>query len=153
MAERILGDMNVGEVHKLIVEDAATITLDKPLDELLKKIVEDPRTRHVYVVDDKNTLVGSVRLNSVLEYLFAMTSMPYREDQGLLGFVGLIGAKYVKDIMNTKPGFVQSDTSVNETVKIMLEEKVNELPVVDKEHRVIGEINFLEIIAAYMKAK
>jgi len=55
--------------------------------------------------------------------------------------------------MNTKPGFVQSDTSVNETVKIMIEETVNELPVVDNEHRVIGDINFLEIIAAYIKAK
>jgi len=74
--------MNVGEVHRLIVENATTITLDKPLDELLKKIVEDPRTRHVYVIDNKNILMGSVRLNSVLEYLFAMTSMPYRERPG-----------------------------------------------------------------------
>ena len=153
MAERILGDMNVGEVHKLIVEDAATISPGSPLDELLKKIVEDPRTRHVYVVDGKNTLVGSVRLNSVLEYLFTMTSMSAREDQGILGLVGLIGAKYVKDIMDTHPSYVHLDTSVNDTVKLMIEEKVCELPVVDEKQRVIGEINFLEIIDAYLKAK
>ena len=72
MAERLIGDKRVGDVHKLLVEDAAAIGPDQLLDELLAKIVEDPRTRHVYVVDRDGVLVGSVRLNTVLKHLFPL---------------------------------------------------------------------------------
>jgi len=35
----------------------------------------------------------------------------------------------------------------------MEEEEIGELPVVDDRHRVAGEVNFLEIIAEYLRRR
>lgn len=35
----------------------------------------------------------------------------------------------------------------------MEEEKTGELPVVDDRHRLVGEVNFLEIIAEYLNRR
>ena len=32
-----------------------------------------------------------------------------------------------------------------------MQEKINELPVLDDEHRVIGQVNIYEVIKAYLK--
>jgi CBS domain-containing protein len=60
-------------------------------------------------------------------------------------------ATSVKDIMTTNPEYVYETTSLAELIKIMIREQVNEVPVIDKDRRVIGEVNFLEIIAYYLK--
>jgi len=33
----------------------------------------------------------------------------------------------------------------------MIREKVNELPVINQNHQIIGEVNFLEVIDYYLK--
>jgi CBS domain-containing protein len=59
-------------------------------------------------------------------------------------------AKLAKDIMNTSPIYVFEDTPLAEMITIMTREKINELPVVDKKQKIIGEVNVLEIIAKYL---
>ncbi len=151
MAEKLIGDVKVRDIHRMIVEDAATIGLDSSIDELLARIVEDPRTRHVYVVDQKNRLVGSVRLNSVLKHLFPMVTAAPPGKGGMLSLLSSISAEKVKDLMNARPSFVREDATAAEAVQMMADEQVNELPVVNDRDEVMGEINFLEIIAAYLK--
>ena len=153
MAERLIGDKRVGDVHKLLVEDAAAIGPDQLLDELLAKIVEDPRTRHVYVLDRDGVLVGSVRLNTVLKHLFPLITSASPGHERLLDVLTSFEASTVRDIMNVDPAFVHEGTTVAETVKLMIGEQVNELPVVDNQHRVMGEVNFLEVINAYLKER
>ncbi len=153
MAERSIGDMHIRDVHRLIIENAATIGADRPLTELLQKIIADPRSRHVYVVDEEGTLIGSVRLNAIVKQLFPMTTAASSGEYRTLEILATYDAKTVSDLMNESPVFVQEETTVNEAVQLMVAEGVNELPVVDEKRRVTGEINFLEVIAAYLKAK
>ena len=42
--------------------------------------------------------------------------------------------------------FLKENSSVLEMIDIMVDNKVNELPVVDNNKRIIGEVNFLELI-------
>ena len=42
--------------------------------------------------------------------------------------------------------FLKGDMPLNEMVDIMLEHKVNELPVLDDNDKIIGDVNFLEFI-------
>ncbi len=153
MAERLIGDKRVRDVAKLIVENAAVISPDAPLEELLAKIVEDPRTRHVYIVDKDGVLLGSVRLNAILRQLFPYITSVSPGHERLLDVLASFEAGRVKDIMNADPSFVHEGSTVTETVDLMITEQVNELPVVDNQRRVMGEVNFLEIISAYLKAK
>jgi len=153
MAERALADMRVSDIRKLIVENASTIGSDEPIDRLLEKIVKEPLSRHVYVVDENNVLIGSVRLNAILQHLFPLMTMVTQDHNRLTDVFSTLFAENVTDIMNVSPVFVKDETPVLEAVRIMIEEKINELPVVDLLERVVGEVNFLEIISAFLELK
>jgi len=153
MKKRIeLGSMKVKEVQNLLVESPSLINEDATIEQVFEKINEDPRTRHVYVVDDKNKLIGSVRMNTVVKYLFPMTAIVGEVDDVLSDRFLSFGAKTAKSIMDKKPSFVKEDSTLADMSKILMHEKINELPVLDDERCVIGQINVYEVIKAYLKS-
>ena len=152
MAERLLANASVGEIRDLIVTEAATVGPDAEIVDALRKMLDDLRTRHVYVVDERGVLIGSLRLNAVTAYLFPYTSASDVDTIPPTGrMLAAISARKVGDIMNVSPRYVRDGHLVPEVVRIMCEEGINELPVVDGERRVVGEVSFLEIVAAYLK--
>lgn len=155
MPERKLSKVYVKDISDLIVKDPSTISPEASLDDLLAKVIENPVTRHVYVIDDNKVLIGSVRLNNIIEYLFPFTTIAaqkYRTLVSLDPFVR-IEPKVIRDIMNGAPAFVFENTPLSEMVSIMMREKINELPVVNRKRQIIGEVNTLEIIDYYLKNK
>jgi len=147
---KTLDDLTVADVRHLLVEHATVIKQHQPMRMLLEKLIEDPRKRNVYVVDDENVLIGSVRMNAVVESLFPLSAV--LEYSGLLTMESfhLVGST-VDDIMDEKPCFVSESTSLSDMARILMREKIDELPVLDGQHRVIGQINVYEVIAAYLK--
>jgi len=152
MPEEKLGNKKVKDISSLIVKNAATLNKDASMDELLEKIIEDTRSRHVYIVDENSNLLGSVRLNNVVEYLFPNTTLlETSNNMFVMKFLSYSSAKLVEDIMINSPSFVYEETSLSEMVQIMIREKVNELPVIDQNRKIIGEVNILEVISYYTK--
>jgi CBS domain-containing protein len=86
--EKHIADRKVGDVRHLVVPNASTVRPDQSVDDLLRIMIDDPCTRHVYVVD--------------------------------------------------------------EMARILLREKITELPVVDADHRLVGQINMYEVIAGHL---
>ena len=151
MAERFLANARVGDIRELVVSEASTIGPEAEIPELLEKMIEDPRSRHLYVVDESGVLRGAVRLNCLTEYLFPYTTISVSESfPSLSRLLTQFAARKVSDIMNPAPRSVDDSVLVPDAVKIMWEEKINELPVVDEKRRLIGELNLSEIIAAYL---
>jgi len=154
MPEEKLSKVKVKDVMHLIVKKPATISKDSSLDQLLSKILEDTTSRHVYVVNEGNKLIGSVRLNNTIKYLFPAISLQENTDVFEIGsYMEYSNAQKVEDIMNTVCSYAFDDSMISDVIRIMIREKTNELPVVDKEFKVIGEINVLEIIMYYLKQK
>ncbi len=144
-----LGRMAISEVRNLIVKEPTTIKLDDEMDELIKKINENLKTRHVYVVDETNKLIGSVRMNSIVQYLFPMAAILSAGITSTTRLnVNLFSVK-VADLMKTDPFSVKESTSLSEMAIIMIKEQINELPVVDDDMTLIGQVNVYEIIEAY----
>ena len=149
MNVNILEKTCVRDIRKYIVETPAVIDTRCPVDDMLLRIVDDPVTRHVYVTDPKGRLTGSVRLNVIVEHILPLVSRQNGTDREFVNFDYLA----VTDIMETDPAFVEEDTPLSELVDYMKKEMVNELPVVDKDRKIIGEVNILEVITAYLKIK
>ncbi len=147
----VLGDMHVADVRHLLVVEPAVIGPDQTEEELLARMVEDPRRRHVYVVDEKGVLVGVVRMNIVVERLFPFSSVIERGAQLLFSGLANFEGETVAEIMDDNPHFVYESTTLSEMARILMQEKINELPVLDDEHRVIGQVNIYEVIKAYLK--
>jgi len=156
MIEDVFKTKKVKDIRKLIVDKPSLISPDASIDELLQKIVEDTRTRHIYVVDENKKLLGAIRLIYVIEYLFPGI-MFFDKMESILGssFMGVALNKFniscVRDIMNDSPVFVFEDTTIPEMIELMDEEKIGELPVLNSQKQVIGEVNVLEIIEYYLR--
>ena len=151
MPESKLSKVKVKDIMDMIVKKPTLVKPNDTITEVLKKIINDPKSRHAYIVDNNLKLIGALRINNIIAYLFP--SEVFIDDNSSIpvsSFVEYTNAKQISDIMNNDPSFVYPDTDLKEMVRIMLSEKVNELPVFDKNKKVIGEVNILELIAYYI---
>ncbi len=145
-----LANVTVGEVRNLLVQEATATEPGVTVEQLLAKIIEDPRTRHIYVVDEQGKLIGAVRMNRIIEYLFPFTAVLSRATEFAIWQIPELGSRTVADIMNTEPHWVEESTPLSDMAEILMREKINELPVVDTERRIIGQVSIYEVITKYL---
>ncbi len=154
MFEEKLSQVTVKSISNLIVKKPALVTPDSSIEDMMRAVIEDTRSRHAYVVDADGRLIGAVRVNNIIQYLFPSTVLLEIDGSPRVSsFLEYSNATKVKDIMNTRPKHVYETTTLSKMVRIMMEEKINELPVVDRAMKVIGEVNLLEIIAYSLKIR
>lgn len=150
----LLNALTVKDVWELVVKNPSTVAPDAPPAVLLERIVEDTRTRHVYVVDDDRHLVGVVRMTTVTGLLFPMEALNVAMSEGALFRYDMhLGGKTVRDVMDKEPCTVRKETSLHDVARTLLQEKITELPVVDNHDRLIGQVNMYEIIKAYLQLR
>jgi len=112
----------------------------------VEKIAADRETLIACVVDRDDKLKGIITPREVLKTVevreFETVRYPFFEGAEILG---LLTSKYAKDMMSA-PISVREDDEVEEAINIMLDAGFYEVPVVDKEGRVLGEITYFTII-------
>lgn len=139
------------DVRNLLVKDPVVMGPEQSVEELLAAIIKDPRTRYAYVVDKKGRLIGSVRMNDVVRYLFPFEAVVEGSTELSVGKYAYFEAKTVGDIMDDSPRFVKETTSLSDMADILIREKINELPVVDDQMRIVGQLSLYEVIATYLR--
>jgi len=136
--KRIVKDLMIGKFVAVHEKD--------PIREVVEKIAEDRETLIACVVDEENRLKGIVTPKELLKTVEV-------HEYGIikhLVFHGpevlhLLTSRYARDIMSA-PLSVREDDEVQKAISIMVDEGIYEVPVVDKQKRVIGEINYFGII-------
>ena len=92
-------------------------------------------------------------MNDVVTYLFPFTSMLGNSDEFPLGGSLLFGGTKIEDIMNREPKFVYETSPLCEVAEKLLQERINELPVVDENKHIIGQVNVHEIVKGYLESR
>jgi CBS domain-containing protein len=114
----------------------------------VEKIAADRETLIACVVDRDDKLKGIITPREVLKTVevreFETVRYPFFEGAEILG---LLTSKYAKDMMSA-PISVREDDEVEKAINIMLDAGFYEVPVVDKEGRVLGEINYFTIVTS-----
>ena len=146
-----LGNMKVSDVKHLLVMDPVVVSPDQAIDELLATMIKDPKKRYAYVVDKKGRLIGSVCMNDVVKYLFPFEAVVESSTEMLVGKYAYFETKTVGDIMNDSPRFMKEDTLLSDMADIMVQENINELPVVDDKMHIIGQLSLYEVTTEYLK--
>lgn len=149
----LLDALCVGDVWELVVENPTTIEPDASFAQLLETMVKDVRTRHVYVVDGERRLLGVVRMTAVTELLFPLQALGARMSEPQLFRMVKFGGRTVGDVMNKEPRTVRNDTRLQDMARVLMEEGITELPVVDGKQRLVGQVNMYEIIKAYLSLR
>ncbi len=116
-------------------------------------MIEDPKTRHVYVVDKNKHIIGSIKLSDIREDMFPFSVFDTKVDITKQGLINYKKSLLACDIMSYNFEYVYEESKLPDVFRIMHEEGINELPVVNSQLEIIGEINFFEIILYYLKNK
>ena len=146
-----LASTKVEDVRNLLIKKPTTLKTSASTTEVLKSIISDTRTRQVYIIDNLNHLIGSIWLNDIVEFLFPWAATLDKFESEALEYNQIFCAKTAEDIMRTDPLYVYETDSLEDTAKIMMENNINELPVINNNRMVTGQINMYEIIEAYLK--
>lgn len=106
-----------------------------------------PMSRAVYVVDETGHLKGIITLNSIMKGIAVQQGlnpgdMDFTSPFKLLRY---LPSGTVKDIMRP-PLLLTKNTKLQEALEIMVSERIDELPVVDEDGKVIGDLNAFELL-------
>ena len=148
IAADLLLDARVRDIHGATSRKVATTGPGSTVPELLEKMRAHPRSRHIYVVDDAGMLVGAIGPKSVIRHLFPHDTLGVEPSAADL--LGRLTATSAKDIMNTRPAHANDDADLSELARLMNSEGIDELPVLDARGRVVGVIDFLDVVAEYL---
>jgi len=149
-SRQLLVNQHVRDIDHILVKNPSSIISTASLLEVLEKITEDLRTRQVYVVDEDQRLIGVVRMSSIVEYLFPFNAIIELNKSLFDAYYPKLGAETAGDIMISPPVKVTEETTLGEMAGLMMKEGINELPVVDDQEHLIGQVNMYEVISSYL---
>ena len=133
-------------VKELMTRKFVKLNEEDLIYQAVEKIAADRETLIACVVDRDGKLKGIITPREVLKTVevreFETVRYPFFEGAEILG---LLTSKYAKDMMSA-PISVREDDEVEKAINIMLDYGFYEVPVVDEEGRVLGEINYFNII-------
>ncbi len=139
----------VGEIRSLMTSKPSIVKESCTLAEVAKKIVEDARTRTVYVVNDDEVLTGIIPVMELIQYIY-YRSIP--QEYVLYRFPILLSTSpTAKDIM-LSPVYVRDEDDVEDALIKMFKNRLEEIPVVDERLHVTGNLSILELIVAHIES-
>jgi len=135
------------KVYQLMSRNVVTVG---PSDSCLEAVVRmhRARVRHLPVVDAMGDLIGVVTDRDLRHHLF---DPRVYQQVGTIAVDILLKAVPVSDIMSSPVLSVESDDEVVEAARIMLEDKVGSLPVLEND-RVVGIVTETDVLRQICRA-
>ncbi|HHT75922.1 MAG: CBS domain-containing protein [Methanomassiliicoccaceae archaeon] len=142
--EKKFSELLVGDVAAKLVQTAATVGPKASIREVIEKMIANPLSRKVYVVDEQGRYIGTVNTETILRLIGYRVGV--RKDGGISFMRFLLDAlKEEAGHIMVKGSTVCKDTKLTTALDIMVNEHLNDLPVVDENGVLIGELNSLEL--------
>jgi CBS domain-containing protein len=139
--------MQVKECYRTVTQEASTVAAEASVQEVVQTILKDMVSRTVFVVDNDKKLMGAIQVKTILHMLGAK----YTAEDSINLIHKIIGGK-ASGIMIKAPSVGLQD-NLDDAVKKIVESEIQDLPVVDGQGRVIGELNCFELIKFYAEAR
>jgi len=137
----------IGDLFDTIVTKPATVLEDATLQEAVNAILDSGITRKAYVVDAEGRLKGTITMESLMRQAGYRLGVRAPGIISWFRFIGEMSNDKARDVM-TKPVPVTKGTLVTDIVRRVVEEHLNDFPVVDDEGKLIGELNTYNLLKA-----
>lgn len=122
-----------------------TVPETDSVDNLLEQFTSQPTMRVIYAVDAENRLVGIIDRKKIFSLIFAEhTETPER----ISDLYHIVSARTAGDLCHRNVVVVRPDDTVAMTVRIMLQKKFFELPVVDENGSPIATLTIWDVLKA-----
>ncbi len=124
------------------------IDLNSHIDDVIRIMADFIHSRLVYVVDEEKRLKGTISVGTLLRHIYPHHYEGKIHPHGILERITAEAACHIMDkhSVSTTP-----DEIVDNVLKRMAHSGVKEIPVLDKEGRIIGDITAIDLMrCSYM---
>ncbi|WP_368505127.1 CBS domain-containing protein [Alkalihalophilus sp. As8PL] len=137
----------MGEIYQKITLAPSTVSTADSINLVRKKMTKaEPVNRSIYVVDESNKLLGIITLKELLKVLAVRGGISSGEIPTRGKLLCYISANTTaKDIMRP-PTSVKTTDSLEKALEIFVSHGLEELPVVDENNVVIGDLDAYELL-------
>lgn len=130
--------MKIKDCCNEVTHEADLVGENDSIGKVMDVMAKDPLSRSVYVIGNEKKLLGIITVRDVLEFLgpqFVDTSRIIRE----------IFAQTAGDMMRA-PVSVSMEDPIEKAIEIAIQERLDDVPVCDKDGKVVGDLNCFEIM-------
>jgi len=139
--------MKIKEILEIIgSRDLPLVKEDDTIREVLEKMLNYPHTRLMYVVDDEQKCRGIISLGALIRHLFSSSFEPAVHARFV---IPMITAETAEHIMNTGLIYATAEEEIEKVIKRMIKAAIKEIPVLDEENRIIGDVTMLDLLKHY----
>ena len=147
--KKMVDEVKIKDMRMLVTPFPTFVEKKASADDIAKMLIANPCLKSVYVIDDKLELVGRVTLKKLIKHEF-MDLLPRSIEY--FNALEFIGDKTAEDLMIPSDYVRDNDTLKTAFVK-MYEDEIDELPVVDKDLHLIGNIDLIELLTILIEKK
>jgi CBS domain-containing protein len=125
-----------------------TVAEDMPVDSVIERLLREPCLRDVYVVDREGHLVGHISHKRLAEHLLSEQRPAHTRRQ----LMERVAGGTAKDFMNPSFTTAAPREELEDVLNRQLEMEIEDMPVLDREGKVVGAINLTNVLREYMRA-
>jgi CBS domain-containing protein len=145
----MIKEIKIKDIRMLVSPYPTFINKDATTDDVAKIMIGNHGLKTVYVLDNELKLLGAIKLKNIIRQEFSDLLPNNFEYFGALDFIGRTTAN---DLMEPLVYVKEDDTLTTAFVK-MYENDLDELPVVDNNLKLIGNIDLLELLTILIEKK
>jgi CBS domain-containing protein len=145
MTEIDIRDVKVEDVYDTMVGKPAIVKDDAILKDAVEAMTVNHISRKVYVTDSEGKLLGMISMETMLKQVGYRVGV---REEGMISFLKFVTGIFKENVIEfmKDPITVTNENKVLDALKIMVDSHLNDLPVIDEEGKIIGELNSLEIL-------
>jgi CBS domain-containing protein len=154
--ESITQQTPIAEADLMLLMQPVVVQATASLRDTAELAVENTGCRVIAVVDEERRLVGVLPVRALVndvflkivpeEFLGEITDL-----EGALKYAAHVGARTAGDVMDA-PVSVHPDETVRTAFERMHVSHLNGLPITDRDERVIGYVDQLELLIVWVRA-
>jgi CBS domain-containing protein len=140
-----VGELMVRELGEMAIWMPPSVQKSATIGQALDALVSNHRSNKVYVIDMEGNLVGVVTSDSLMKLLAMQISIKQGDSRHLIELSGRILAEGVERAM-LRPRPIKADTLLKEAISSMKDERLADLPIVDDDYKLVGELVGLDLL-------
>ncbi len=142
--EEIISSTIVSELVATLKKRSLPLIHEKAnIKEVVDAMISFEHSRLLYVVDDDKKLTGIISLGALSRHIFSPSHEPQIHPRFL---INMITAETAKDIMQKNTLFTTEEEKVEIVLKKMIKRNVKEIPVLDREKRVVADFTIMDLL-------
>ena len=140
----MLGGKKVAELVAFLKKKRLPLIDQKAnIEEIVAAMIHFEHSRFLYVVDHNDKLVGTISWRLLARHVFSSSHDPQIHPRFIMS---MITAETAKDIMQKNPLFTTENELLETLLTKIIQRRVQEIPVIDKEKRVIANLTIVDLL-------